>query len=185
MDNNLYKPIEERMDRRINNLNNDYGDLRAGRANPKLLNKVVVNYYGTPTPVNQMAAVSVAEARILVIQPFDPSTIKDIEKAINASDMGIPPQNDGKVIRLTFPQLTEERRKELVKTVHKYAEECKVSIRQVRRESIDKFKKMEKAKELTEDDLKDAEKKIQDITDKYCKEVEKLEQNKEKEILSI
>jgi len=173
------------MDRRINNLNNDYGDLRAGRANPKLLNKVVVNYYGTPTPVNQMAAVSVAEARILVIQPFDPSTIKDIEKAINASDMGIPPQNDGKVIRLTFPQLTEERRKELVKTVHKYAEECKVSIRQVRRESIDKFKKMEKAKELTEDDLKDAEKKIQDITDKYCKEVEKLEQNKEKEILSI
>lgn len=184
MENN-FKKTEDRMIKRITTLESEFGTLRAGRANPKVLDKLFVDYYGVPTAIPQMAAVSVAEARNLVIQPWDVSTLKEIEKAIQTSDLGINPQNDGKVIRLNFPPLTEERRKELAKTVHQYSENCKIAIRNVRRESIDDLKKMEKAKEITEDDLKNAEKKIQDLTDKYIKQVDALEQDKSKEVLSI
>ncbi len=176
---------EEKMGKTINALNSEYGSIRAGRANASVLDKVRVDYYGTPTPINQMAAISVAEARILVIQPWDSSTLSSIEKAIQTSDIGINPQNDGKVIRLTFPQLTEERRKDLSKEVRKIAEESRIAIRSIRRDCIDKVKKMEKASEITEDDLKDAEKKLQDITDKYVKEVDKISADKEKEIMAI
>lgn len=177
--------LTEKMEKSYNSLKNEYLTLRAGRANPSILDKIMVDYYGTPTAINQMAAVSVSEARILTIQPWDASTLKSIEKAILASDIGINPQNDGRVIRLIFPALTEERRKELCKTVSKYAEECKVALRSIRRDSIDKVKKLQKASEITEDDLKGAEKKIQDITDKFCKEVDDLSATKEKEILEI
>ena len=176
---------EEKMGKTINALNSEYGSIRAGRANASVLDKVRVDYYGTPTPINQMAAISVAEARILVIQPWDSSTLSSIEKAIQTSDIGINPQNDGKVIRLTFPQLTEERRKDLSKEVRKIVEESRIAIRSIRRDCIDKVKKMEKASEITEDDLKDAEKKLQDITDKYVKEVDKISADKEKEIMAI
>lgn len=176
---------EEKMGKTINALNSEYGSIRAGRANASVLDKVRVDYYGTPTPINQMAAISVAEARILVIQPWDSSTLSSIEKAIQTSDIGINPQNDGKVIRLTFPQLTEERRKDLSKEVRKIAEDSRIAIRSIRRDCIDKVKKMEKASEITEDDLKDAEKKLQDITDKYVKEVDKISADKEKEIMAI
>ena len=150
-----------------------------------MLDKIRVDYYGTPTPINQMAAVSVSEARILSIQPWDVSTLHPIEKAIQASDIGINPQNDGRVIRLIFPQLTEERRRELCKDVKKMAEEARVAIRSIRRDGIDKVKKMEKASEITEDDLKDAEKKLQDFTDKYIKEIDKAADEKEKDIMAI
>ncbi len=176
---------EEKMGKTINALNSEYGSIRAGRANASVLDRVRVDYYGTPTPINQMAAISVAEARILVIQPWDSSTLSSIEKAIQTSDIGINPQNDGKVIRLTFPQLTEERRKDLSKEVRKIAEESRIAIRSIRRDCIDKVKKMEKASEITEDDLKNAEKKLQDITDKYVKEVDKISADKEKEIMAI
>ncbi|HOR22417.1 MAG TPA: ribosome recycling factor, partial [Ruminococcus sp.] len=156
-----------------------------GRANPGVLDKVLVDYYGAPTPVNQMAAVSVSEARILVIQPWDKSTLKLIEKAIQASDIGINPTNDGNVIRLAFPQLTEERRKELCKNVKKYGEEAKVTIRSTRRDTLDKLKKMQKNSEITEDDLKDAEKKVQDLTDQFCADVDKSVADKEKEIMTV
>ena len=145
----------------------------------------MVDYYGTPTAIQAMAAVSTPEPRVLMIQPWDKSTLKEIEKAIQASDLGINPMNDGNVIRLTFPQPTEERRKELCKTVKKYGEEAKVSVRNVRRDTLDKFKAMKKNGELTEDDQKDAEKKLQKITDKYCEDVDKAVADKEKEIMSI
>ena len=176
---------KEKMNKSLNALANEYAAIRAGRANPAVLDKVLVDYYGSPTPVNQMAAVSVSQATILVIQPWDKSTLKLIEKAIQASDIGINPTNDGSVIRLAFPQLTEERRKELCKTVKKYGEEAKVSVRNVRRDTLDKFKAMKKNGELTEDDQKDAEKKLQKITDKYCEDVDKAVADKEKEIMSI
>ena len=176
---------EEKMGKTINALNSEYGAIRAGRANAAVLDKVRVDYYGTPTPINQMAAISVAEARILVIQPWDSSTLGPIEKAIQTSDIGINPQNDGKVIRLTFPQLTEERRKDLSKEVRKIAEDSRIAIRSIRRDCIDKVKKMEKASEITEDDLKNAEKKLQDITDKYIKEIDKAAEAKEKDIMEI
>ena len=150
-----------------------------------MLDKIKVDYYGTPTPINQMAAVSVAEARILTIQPWDTSTLHPIEKAIMASDIGINPQNDGRIIRLVFPQLTEERRKDLCKDVKKMAEDSRVAIRSIRRDCIDKVKKMEKSSEITEDDLKYAEKKLQDITDKYIKEIDKASDEKEKDIMEI
>jgi ribosome recycling factor len=185
LDSKEYKEIEGKMQKKVDALAEEFASIRAGRANPKIMDKVLVDYYGTPTPVTQIAAVAVLEARILVIQPWDVSTLKKVEKAINASDIGINPQNDGKVIRLFFPPLTEERRKELVKTVNKYSEECKVSVRTIRRESIDKFKKREKSKEITEDDLKEAEKKIQEITDDFCKKIDVLSTEKEKEILSL
>ncbi len=181
----VYENAEQRMEKTIDALKYEYESLRAGRANAFVLDKINVDYYGTPTPINQMAAISVSEARILVIQPWDKSTISAIEKAIQASDIGINPQNDGVVIRLIFPALTEERRKELCKEVRKMAEDSRVSIRSIRRDAIDKVKKMEKASEISEDDLKVAEKKIQDYTDKYVKEIDTISEDKEKEIMSI
>ena len=166
-------------------LGNELASIRAGRANPAILDKVMVDYYGAPTPINQMAAISVAEARILVIQPWDATSLKAIEKAILASDVGITPTNDGKALRLAFPQLTEERRKDLCKSIKKYGEECKVAIRSIRRDSIEKFKAMKKNSEITEDDMKDCEKKVQDLTDKFCADVDKEIAAKEKEIMSI
>lgn len=176
---------EEKMTKTVNALRNEFASIRAGRANAAVLDKIRVDYYGTPTPINQMAAISVAEARILNIQPWDVSTLHAIEKAILASDIGINPSNDGRVIRLIFPQLTEERRKDLCKEIKKMAEESRVSVRSTRRDCIDKVKKMEKASEITEDDLKDAEKKLQDFTDKYIKEIDKVVEEKEQEIMSI
>lgn len=176
---------KEKMNKSFNALNNEFAAIRAGRANPAVLDKVMVDYYGAPTPVNQMAAISVSEARILVIQPWDKSSLKLIEKAILASDVGITPTNDGAAIRLVFPQLTEERRKELCKTIKKYGEECKVTVRSVRRDAIEKFKAMKKNSEITEDDMKDCEKKVQDLTDKFCDDVDKAVAAKEKEIMTV
>lgn len=176
---------KEKMNKSLTSLGNEFASIRAGRANPGVLDKVLVDYYGAPTPVNQMAAVSVAEARILVIQPWDKSTLKLIEKAILASDVGITPTNDGTVIRLAFPQLTEDRRKELCKTVKKYGEECKVTVRSIRRDTMEKFKKMKKDSAITEDDMKDCEKKVQDLTDKFCADIDKAVSEKEKEIMTV
>lgn len=176
---------ETKMNKSIDALNHEFSSVRAGRANPAILDKVLVDYYGAPTPINQMAAVSVSEARVLVIQPWDKSTLKTIEKAIQASDIGINPANDGNVLRLTFPQLTEERRKELVKDIKKMGEESKVGIRNIRRDAMEKLKALKKDNSITEDDQKDGEKKIQDITDKFVKKVDSLVSEKEKEVLSI
>ena len=176
---------KEKMNKSLNALGNEFAAIRAGRANPTVLDKVLVDYYGVPTPVNQMAAISVSEARILVIQPWDKSSLKLIEKAIQASDIGINPTNDGTALRLAFPQLTEERRKELCKTIKKYGEECKVTVRSIRRDTMEKFKAMKKNAEITEDDLKDCEKKVQDLTDKFCADVDKAVADKEKEIMTV
>ena len=181
----LINTAKEKMNKSLNALSNEFASIRAGRANPAVLDKIFVDYYGAQTPVNQMAAISVAEARILVIQPWDRSTLKLIEKAILASDIGINPTNDGSVIRLVFPQLTEERRKDLCKDIKKYGEECKVTVRSIRRDTMDKFKVMKKNSEITEDDLKDCEKKVQDLTDKFCAEVDKAVSAKEKEIMTV
>ena len=160
-------------------------EVRAGRANPAVLNKIRIDYYGTQTPINQVAAVSVPEARLIVIQPWDASVLKEIEKAILASDIGINPNNDGKVIRLAFPELNEERRKEIVKDIKKMAEEAKVAVRNVRREGIDIAKAEQKDGNITEDELKNAENEIQKITDKYIEEVDKVLEAKEKEVMSV
>jgi len=181
----VLKNAEERMNRRIDHLNTEYSAIRAGRANPAVLDKVMVDYYGAPTPINQLAAVSVTEARTLMIQPWDMSVLTPIERAIQMSDIGINPQNDGKTLRMVFPPLTEERRKELVKDVKELAEETKVGVRNVRRDTVDKFKSMKKNSEITEDDLKQAEKKTQDLTDKFIKEIDALAEKKQKEIMSI
>lgn len=181
----VFAYAEEKMKKTVSVLNSEYAGMRAGRANASVLDKIRVDYYGTPTPINQMAAVSVAEARILTIQPWDKTTLGPIEKAILASDIGINPQNDGVTIRLIFPQLTEERRKDLCKDVKKMAEDSRVAVRSIRRDSLDKLKKMEKASEITEDDLKVAEKKIQDYTDKFIKEIDKAADEKEKDIMAI
>jgi len=173
------------MQKAIDALSTDYSEIRAGRANAAVLDKVKVDYYGTPTPVTQLASVNVAEARVLVIQPWDKTLLKDIEKAINKSDIGINPQNDGNVIRLTFPQLTEDRRKELAKDIAKRGEQAKVAIRNVRRDGMDALKKQKKANEITEDELADAEEKIQKLTDKYVAKATDLEENKKKEILTV
>ena len=180
-----YKNIEERMNKTISVYEEKLSEVRAGRANPAILNKVKIDYYGTPTPINQVAGVSVPEARLIVVQPWDVSVLKDIEKAILASDIGINPNNDGKVIRLAFPELTEERRKELVKDVKKMAEEAKVAVRAVRRDGIDEAKTKQKNSEITEDELKNAENDIQKLTDKKIEEVDKILENKEKEIMSV
>ncbi len=180
-----YKNIEEKMNKTISVYEEKLSEVRAGRANPAILNKVKIDYYGTPTPINQVAGVSVPEARLIVIQPWDVSVLKDIEKAILASDIGINPNNDGKVIRLAFPELTEERRKELVKDVKKMAEEAKVAVRAVRRDGIDEAKTKQKNSEITEDELKNAENDIQKLTDKKIEEVDKILENKEKEIMSV
>ena len=181
----VFENTKARMEKCLDSLERDYDTIRAGRANPNILNNVIVEYYGTPTPLNQMAAVSVPEPRLLVVQPWDASTLKDIEKAINIAEIGINPQNDGKVIRLSFPQMTEEDRKRLVKDVSKRAEEAKVAVRNIRRDSMDDIKKLKKNNEITEDDQKDGEKKLQDITDKYIKSVDDMTKKKEDEILSI
>ncbi len=178
-------PYSEKMEKTISVLANDFASIRAGRANPGVLDRVNVEYYGSMTPVNQVAAISVSEARILVIQPWDRSCLKLIEKAINASDIGIPPQNDGVCIRLVFPPLTEERRKDLCKTVAKHSEEAKVNIRNHRRDANDFCKKQQKDKIITEDDLKDLEKEIQKLTDDFVARIEKLAAEKEKEIMEI
>ncbi len=181
----LFANTKERMEKCLDSLERDFATVRAGRANPNVLNNVVVEYYGTPTPLNQMAAISAPEPRLLVVQPWDASTLGDIEKAINIADIGINPQNDGKVIRLNFPQLTEESRKTLTKDVSKRGEEAKVAVRNVRRDSMDDLKKMKKDNAITEDEQKDGEKKLQDITDSYVKQIEDMTKKKEAEILSI
>lgn len=180
-----YPEIEAKMEKRINGYAGELKTIRAGRANASILDKVAIDYYGTMTPVAQVGSISVPEARTLVIQPWDASILKEIEKAINASEIGIAPQNDGKVIRLNFPPLTEERRKELVKQVKKYTEEAKVQIRNARRDAMDDFKKQKKDGDLTEDDLKGIEKDIQNLTDKYIKEIDDICADKEKEILEV
>lgn len=179
------KTAESRMQKAVDRLVTDYSEIRAGRANPNVLDKVMVDYYGTPTPINQVGSVSVAEARILVIQPWDKGLLNPIMKAIQASDIGINPQNDGSVIRLTFPQLTEERRKELAKGISKRGEEAKVAVRNIRRDEMDALKKAKKANELTEDDLRDEEEKLQKLTEKVCKQIDEISENKTKEIMSV
>jgi len=181
----LFAKTKEKMEKCLNSLERDFSAVRAGRANPSILDRVMVDYYGVPTPINQMAAVSVPEARLLVVQPWDASTLREIEKAINVADLGINPQNDGKVIRLTFPQLTEEHRKNLQKDISKRGEEAKVAIRNVRRDAMDDLKKLKKNNEITEDDQKDGEKKLQNITDDYIKQAEAITSKKEDEILSL
>ena len=176
---------EEKMKKTISVLSGDYAAVRAGRANPAVLDKIMVDYYGTPTAINQLAAVSVTEARVLTIQPWDASVCRGIEKAIQMSELGINPQSDGKIIRIIFPQLTEERRRDLVKEISKMSEESKIAIRSIRRDAIDKLKAMKKNAELTEDDLKQEEKRAQDLTDKYCKEIDGLFEKKQKEIMEI
>ena len=183
--NEIIKNAEIKMDKSISVLESEYTAIRAGRANPAVLDKIQVDYYGTPTQINQLAAVSVPEARILCIQPWDASVLKEIEKAILTSDLGINPQNDGKLIRLVFPQLTEDRRKELVKEMHKMAEDSKVAVRSIRRDAIDKLKDKKKSSEITEDDLKIGEKKTQDLTDKKVKEIDAIYSAKEKELMSL
>ena len=180
-----YTEIKEKMTKSIDNLRERLSEVRAGRANPSILNKVKIDYYGTPTPINQVAGISVPEARMIMIQPWDVSILKEIEKAILASEIGINPNNDGKIIRLVFPELNEERRKELVKEIKKYAEDAKVAIRNARRDGIDKAKTMQKDGEITEDELKLAETEIQKITDKNVEEVDNIIDAKETEIMSI
>ena len=175
----------DKMVKAVDHLAFDFSTIRAGRANPHILDKIAVDYYGVPTPIQQMAAVSVPEPRILMIQPWDATTLKTIEKAILTSDIGINPQNDGRVIRLSFPPLTEERRKEIVKDVRKIAEDSKVAVRNTRRDAIEKLKGLKKSNLVTEDDVTNGEKQIQNLTDKYCKEIDELAALKEKEILEI
>lgn len=176
---------KEKMEKTMKVLGSDFAAIRAGRANPAVLDRIQVDYYGMPTPIQQMAAVSVADARVLMIQPWDKSSLKAIEKAIQASDLGINPQNDGSVIRLTFPQLTEERRKDLSKDIKKLGEEAKVAIRAIRRDANDKIKSMKKNNELTEDDVKLFDKDIQKLTDKYIDNIDDAVSVKEKEIMTV
>ncbi len=178
-------PINERMKKTIDALQENLGTIRAGRANPAILNKINVEYYGTPTPLTQVASVSVPEARMIVIQPWDANVLKEIEKEISKSDIGITPNNDGKVIRLTFPELTEERRKEIVKTVKKMGEESKVVIRNIRRDAIDFAKNLKKNNEISEDELKCEEENVQKITDKFVEEIDKIIVSKEKEVMQV
>ena len=181
----LFNATKERMEKSLVSLNHEFNSIRAGRASAASLDRISVDYYGAPTPINQMAAISVTDGRTLVIQPWDKTSLDSIAKAIQASDLGINPQNDGTVIRLNFPQPTEERRKELVKEASKKAEDAKVAIRSIRRDSMDKLKAMKKDNTITEDDQRDGEKQLQDITDKYVKEVDGMYAKKEKEILEI
>ena len=178
-------PINEKMQKAISVLQENLGTVRAGRANPAILNKISVEYYGTLTPLTQVASVSIPEARTLVIQPWDANLLKEIEKEISKSDIGITPNNDGKVIRLSFPELTEERRKEIVKTVKKMGEDSKVTIRSIRRDAIDFAKNLKKNNEISEDELKDEEDNVQKITDKFVDEIDKIIASKEKEIMQV
>lgn len=181
----MYSHIEEKMKKSLSVLDEQLGNVRAGRANPKILDKILVEYYGTPTPINQVANIMVPEARMITIQPWDSSLLKEIEKEIQKSDIGINPNNDGKLIRLVFPELTEERRKELVKEIKKLAEDAKVVIRNIRRDGIDEFKTKQKNNEITEDDLRNAEEQIQKLTDKYIGLIDSAASDKEKEVMSV
>lgn len=185
MANELTKPYEEKMEGAIRHLNRELATIRAGRANPAVLDKLSVDYYGTPTPINQVAAVAVAESRILTISPWDASLMKAIEKAILSSDIGINPTNDGKVMRLVFPSPTEERRKQLGKEAQKMGEDAKIAVRNIRREAIEDFKTQRKQNELTEDDQKDLEQDIQKLTDRFTKEIDNVCADKLKEIMEI
>ncbi len=179
------KQFEEKMKKSVENLANDYTTIRAGRANPHVLDKITVDYYGTPSNLQSVANISVAEARTLVIQPWEASLVKEIEKAILVSDLGLTPNNDGKVIRLSFPELTEERRKELVKDVKKKGEDSKIAIRNIRRDANDLAKKQQKANEISEDEQKDAETSIQKMTDEYVNKIDKMIDEKSKEIMTV
>ncbi|WP_209122357.1 ribosome recycling factor [Alkalihalobacillus sp. BA299] len=185
MSKELMQDAQGRMKKALDALNRELATLRAGRANPSLLEKVTVEYYGAPTPLNQLATISVPEARMLVIQPFDKTVIGDIEKAILKSDLGLTPSNDGTIIRITIPALTEERRKDLVKLVKKYAEEGKVAVRNIRRDINDDLKKLQKDGELTEDDLRRSTDEVQKLTDKHIADIDQIATNKEKEIMEV
>ena len=185
MASDMTKPYEEKMQKTLHALEADYSTIRAGRANHHVLDRITVDYYGVPTPLNQVGNISVPEPRLLQIQPWDTSLLKPIEKAINMSELGINPNNDGKVIRLVFPELTEERRKDLTKDVKKKAEASKVALRNIRRDALDHFKKAEKAKEITEDQLKDLEDETQKLTDKYVAEIDAKCEAKSKDILTV
>ena len=185
MNNSDYKAYTDKMDKTIEVMMTEFDAVRAGRANAAVLNQIEVDYFGVPTPINQIASISVPDPRTLLIQPWDNSVLKNIERAIQASDLGINPQNDGRVIRLVFPQLTEERRKDLAKQVHKYGEDSKVAIRNIRRDAMEAFKGQKKRSEITEDDLKNVEKDMQKLTDDYIKKIEKLVEAKEKELYEI
>ena len=181
----VLKQSEDKMKKSIDRLSEEYAVIRAGRANPAILDRIMVDYYGTKTPINQMAGVSVSEARVLVINPWDASALSAIEKAINQADIGINPTNDGKVLRLVFPQLTEERRKEIVKDINKIKEESKVAIRNIRRDAMDKIKALKKENSVSEDEIKDKEDEIQDLVNKYINKIDEMSALKEKEILEI
>ncbi len=180
-----YQEFENKMKKTCDALESQFATIRAGRANSAVLDQITVDYYGVPTPINQVASIATPDARSLLIQPWDGSILKGIEKAIMTSDLGIHPQNDGRMIRLVFPPLTEERRLDLVKQTKKYGEEAKVAIRNIRRDAIEKFKKMQKSSEITEDDYKNTEKDIQKLTDDFIKEIDKIMSNKEKELREI
>ena len=183
--NEIHKPYDEKMQKTIEVVVSDFASVRAGRANAAVLDKITVDYYGSPTPINQVASVSSPDPRTLAIQPWDASILKAIEKAIQTSDLGINPQNDGRVIRLSFPQLTEERRRDLTKQVRKYAENGKVAIRNIRRDAVDTYKAMKKKSEITEDDLKEYEKEMQDLTERRCKQIDELAAKKEAELMAV
>jgi ribosome recycling factor len=185
MQDQAYGQFEEKMKKTISVLKEDFVTIRAGRANPAVLDKIMIDYYGVPTKITQIGNVSAPEARILMIQPWEATLLKEIEKAILKSELGINPNNDGKVIRLVFPELSEERRKELVKTTKKKAEDSKVALRSIRRDAIEHFKLQKKNSEITEDDLKDIEQDVQELTDKYIKEIDHIFESKEKEIIEI
>ena len=180
----MLKQFEDKMQKSLDSMTNDFMTIRAGRANPNILNKLTVDYYGTPTPIQQVGNISVPEARMIVIQPWEKSMIKEIEKAINMSDIGINPTNDGQVVRLVFPELTEDRRKELVKDVKKKGEQAKVAVRNIRRDGNDAFKKL-KGSDVSEDEIKDLETELQKVTDKYIKEVDKAVDEKSKEVMTV
>ncbi|MDP4118291.1 MAG: ribosome recycling factor [Bacillota bacterium] len=181
----IYSGITDKMEKSLVSLGNEFNSVRAGRANPAVLDQIKVEYYGVPSQINAVAGVSVPDARTIIIQPWDASILKEVEKAILASDIGINPNNDGKSIRLNFPPLTEERRKDLVKQIHKIAENGKVAVRNIRRDAMDIFKDMKKKSEITEDDLKSAEKDLQDITDKYIKKIDQKLEEKEKDLMAL
>jgi len=185
MANTSYKDVEDKMNKALGVLKEELAGLRAGRANPAILDRISVDYYGVPTPINQLGSISVPEARVIIIQPWDAKILKDIEKSIQKSDIGINPNNDGKVIRLVFPILTEERRKELSKNVKKHGEDSKVIIRAIRRDAIERYKAQKKSSEITEDDLKDAEDDIQKMTDKYIIEIDNIVELKNREIMEV
>ena len=182
--NAVHKPYDEKMQKTIEVVKSDFASVRAGRANAAVLDKITIDYYGSPSPINQVASITSPDPRTLAIQPWDMKLLKAIEKAIQTSDLGINPQNDGRVIRLSFPQLTEERRKELSKQVKKYAEAGKVAIRNIRREAVDTYKAMKKKSEITEDDLKEYEKELQDLTEKRSKQIDELAAKKEAELMA-